>query len=77
MPRTPLEGALGEDGGVQGSLTALAAGQRFSSPAARAAFCIVMGASDYLDAAERLQRAGLKVRDSQDETQCCLTSCCA
>ena len=59
------EGASEEDGvgedGRQGSLAALAASQRFSSPAARAAFCIIMGASDYLDAAERLQRAGLKV----------------
>lgn len=54
------EDGVGEDG-RQGSLAALAASQRFSSPAARAAFCIIMGASDYLDAAERLQRAGLKV----------------
>ena len=54
--------ADGDGAGGEGGLAALAAGQRFSSPAARAAFCIIMGASDYLDAAERLQRAGLKVR---------------
>ncbi len=43
-PTRGMEVEVGEDGS-QSNLTALAAAQRFSSPAARTAFCIIMGSS--------------------------------
>ena len=46
-------------GGVE--LLKLAAAQRMSTDARRAAFCVVMGSEDYIDASDRLLRLPLKV----------------
>lgn len=64
----PLKGGLAVaaaadgEGGLGGAeLLKLAAAQRMSTDARRAAFCIVMGSEDYVDASDRLLRLPLKV----------------
>ena len=53
--------ALADDcGGAD--LLRLAAEQRIGTDARRAAFCVIMGAQDCVDATERLLRLPLKVR---------------
>ena len=63
----PLKGGLAmaaveAEGGPGGAeLLKLAAAQRMSTDARRAAFCVVMGSEDYIDASDRLLRLPLKV----------------
>ena len=59
MAMAALEGAEGGPGGAE--LLKLAAAQRMSTDARRAAFCVVMGSTDYVDASDRLLRLPLKV----------------
>ena len=63
----PLKGSLavaaaaaGEQGPGGAELLKLAAAQRMSTDARRAAFCVVMGSEDYVDASDRLLRLPLK-----------------
>ena len=62
-------------------LLKLAAAQRMSTDARRAAFCVVMGSEDYIDASDRLLRLPLKVTsllqllDSPCMLCCCLLCC--
>ena len=49
-------------------LLKLAAAQRMSTDARRAAFCVVMGSEDFIDASDRLLRLPLKV--SQPQAYC-------
>lgn len=64
----PLKGGLAmaaveaERGPGGAELLKLAAAQRMSTDARRAAFCVVMGSEDYIDASDRLLRLPLKVR---------------
>lgn len=64
----PLKGGLAmaaveAEGGPGGAeLLKLAAAQRMSTDARRAAFCVVMGSEDYIDASDRLLRLPLKVK---------------
>lgn len=51
-----------EQGPGGSELLKLAAAQRMSTDARRAAFCVVMGSEDYIDASDRLLRLPLKVR---------------
>ena len=51
----------GERGPGGAELLKLAAAQRMSTDARRAAFCVVMGSEDYIDASDRLLRLPLKV----------------
>ena len=64
----PLKGGLamaaaaaGEGGPGGAELLKLAAAQRMSTDSRRAAFCIIMGSEDYVDASDRLLRLPLKV----------------
>lgn len=64
----PLKGGLavaaaaaGEHGPGGAELLKLAAAQRMSTDARRAAFCIIMGSEDFVDASDRLLRLPLKV----------------
>ena len=63
----PMKGGLamaameGERGPGGAELLKLAAAQRMSTDARRAAFCVVMGSEDYIDASDRLLRLPLKV----------------
>ncbi len=59
MAMAALEGGEGGPGGAE--LLKLAAAQRMSTDARRAAFCVVMGSADYIDASDRLLRLPLKV----------------
>lgn len=58
--------AAGEQGPGGAELLKLAAAQRMSTDARRAAFCVIMGSEDYVDASERLLRLPLKVGPYQD-----------
>lgn len=51
----------GERGPGGAELLKLAAAQRMSTDARRAAFCVVMGSEDFIDASDRLLRLPLKV----------------
>ena len=54
--------ALQSEGGPGGAeLLKLAAAQRMSTDARRAAFCVIMGSEDYVDASDRLLSLPLKV----------------
>ena len=53
--------AAGEHGPGGAELLKLAAAQRMSTDARRAAFCIIMGSEDFVDASDRLLRLPLKV----------------
>lgn len=67
--------AVEAEGGPGGAeLLKLAAAQRMSTDARRAAFCVVMGSEDYIDASDRLLRLPLKV----DKFACrfCIFLCC-
>ncbi len=57
MAMAALEGERGPGGA---ELLKLAAAQRMSTDARRAAFCVVMGSEDYIDASDRLLRLPLK-----------------
>lgn len=59
MAMAALEGVERGPGGAE--LLKLAAAQRMNTDARRAAFCIVMGSEDYIDASDRLLRLPLKV----------------
>ena len=68
MAMAALEGSERGPGGAE--LLKLAAAQRMSTDARRAAFCVVMGSEDYLDASARLLRLPLKVG-----AHCCAKPC--
>ena len=54
--------AFQREAGLGGAdLLKLAAAQRMSTDARRAAFCVVMGSEDYVDASDRLLSLPLKV----------------
>ena len=72
--------AAGEGGPGGAELLKLAAAQRMSTDSRRAAFCIIMGSEDYVDASDRLLRLALKVccgdRTIHDSCNSCLQVRC-
>ncbi|KAL3133156.1 hypothetical protein ABBQ38_007050 [Trebouxia sp. C0009 RCD-2024] len=78
----PLKGGLAmaaveaERGPGGAELLKLAAAQRMSTDARRAAFCVVMGSEDYIDASDRLLRLPLKGEAEREvvrvTVECCL-----
>ncbi len=68
MAMAAMEGGERGPGGAE--LLKLAAAQRMSTDARRAAFCVVMGSADYIDASDRLLRLPLKV-----SSHCCAKPC--
>ncbi|DBA70559.1 TPA: hypothetical protein ACH3X2_011953 [Trebouxia sp. C0005] len=74
MAMTALEDSERGPGGAE--LLKLAAAQRMSTDARRAAFCVVMGSEDYIDASDRLLRLPLKGESEREvvrvTVECCL-----